>query len=87
MARNITDVKNMLKAIDSIVEITVLEDNRYHIDTLLMDKNIFLEQLEYKNYTYEGGSDREFYITNENGVNYTFQISAYDIELNTEIEF
>ncbi|KAB7891374.1 hypothetical protein [Poseidonibacter ostreae] len=85
MSSNIIEIAKFLKKFDDAINIHVLEDNAHHVDSYVMKKEVFLEQLSDKEYEYNGISTSEFYVVDEYDHEYTFQISSFDFDL--ELDF
>jgi len=70
------------------VKVTILEDNKYVVDTKeFKSLSCFIDALLAldSDFKYDGGNSREFYMTNESDVSYTFQIAPFEFDDDLDI--
>jgi len=68
------------------LKITILKDNIFQIGESMHFRNVddFINSLGSikDKFFFDGGNEREFYVSNENSKNYTFQFSEFKFENN-----
>jgi len=66
------------------VKVSILKDNKYSVDTKKFKSlSYFIDALQEAisdDFKFDGGNSHEFYMTNDNGVSYTFQITIFEFD-------
>jgi hypothetical protein len=78
------DLIEFLEIFTDTIQVTILEDNKYHIGDFTILQDNLIDDLKSKNVSYQGFSEREFYIVKEN-IEFTLQVS--DFELDRTLDF
>jgi len=78
------NVVEFLSSFEDVLEVVILEDNKFICKELIIKKSIFLDDLKLEKFIFCGAGNNEFYIT-IGAKEFTIQVSNF--VLDTEIGF